>query len=317
MNKKYLLLFLAGLLPACTSGGAARVEPASISVYSANRGCEVERPDAPGMAAKFKPESNRNELRRPGAINLDCFQFPGGSGQGSAYKDAVAKIEDRNRLANALIAQSDSICTIEKSLMLERQAEVNGWLSIASTGLATAATIVTGELASNILSGTGALASASRDHVNTHVYRNQIIQTVTTAIDSERSAALVELEKKFKLKVSEYPIDQAIREVNAYHGMCSFGFGMQKVMEAVEKQEELKQQLRISAIEGELIRLSQPGIKSEQDVPEIKAALNAELVKLKTGVSLPTTPQQADPPVGGGTPDPEAEGGDTDDDNPD
>ena len=279
-------------LAACTSGGAARVEPSHVAVYDKTRSCEVDRPEAPGLAVKFKDSETRDARRRPGSIDLSCFRFKKSDPQGKAYADAEKTKVGRNRLANAIIMQSDSVCGVEKALMLERQAEVNGWLSIAATGLSVTSSIVTGDLASNILAGGSAFASASRDHVNAHVYRNQIIQTITSAIDGKRALKLTEIEQNLAKETGDYSIDQAIREINQYHQLCSFGVGLQTVMEAVEKQQQFEETLKIYAMEQELDRL-----RRTKGDPALIKALEARIVEAKTGVGLSSVPEKSAAPV--------------------
>jgi hypothetical protein len=177
------LLPASFLLVGCFSAGAARVEPVTMAVYpnktlhTATGNCAEKR-----LPKDVDADGTMPDDRRPGAIDLSCFQFPEDSTTNvsttTAYARAVTSKDDRNRLTAILLKQSDDVCTSEKALLLKRQAEVNGWLSIATTGLSTASTIFTGELAKSILSGGAAWTSGSRDHINTHVYRNQIIQTI-------------------------------------------------------------------------------------------------------------------------------------------
>ena len=305
---------LVGVVTAgCIDGGKARVEPSNVASYYRENECEVDRPGDPA------PFRNSESRRRPGAIDLSCFRFPDQrrvelrqvrtrdsqaqaapaeagndtaerSLGATAYEAAVKTEIDRDRLVYALIGQADNICTIEKSLMMEWQAAVNGYLSIATTGLSTASTIVTGELASNILSGGAALTSGSRDHVNTHVYRNQIIQTITSAIDSERSTTLSDIQQRLVQKVEQYSIDEAIRDVNAYHQLCSFGTGLQVVMQAVEAKEENDKSLRLNAIDEQIEYLSG---RAENLVDSAKLAVEADIralererIRLVTGISL-------------------------------
>lgn len=272
-------------MAACTGGGASRVEPASVSRYVHDIRCVVDEPDPAGLIA---------ENTRPGALDLNCLQFldePGRLAYDLAATNSLEGALYRNRLANILIAQSDQICTVEKALMLERQAEVNGWLSIAATGLAGAAAIVTGDLASNILSGSAAFASSSRDHVNTHVYRNQIIQTITSAIDSKRAETLDEINGRLGQNAATYNVDAMVREVNAYHQLCSFGTGLQIVMESVERRREYQAGLRAARINEEIARLQwQYNATEDEDRQEtILRQIDqfyAELALASTGVDL-------------------------------
>ena len=275
------ICFLSACAGACTSGGAARVEPASVAVFEERQGgCIKQRPKAVGLGKEV----------RPGAIDLDCFTFEEGGKLAyiSAREDGDGSV--RNSLAEILIDQSNKICTVEKSLMLERQAEVNGYLSIATTGLYAAATVVSGELASNILSGTASLTSGTRDHLNTHIYRNQIIQAITSAIDNERDQVLSAMLVEFDKDLAGYPVERMIREVNAYHQLCSFGIGLQLVGDAVDTLPEHQDAARVQAIDSELLRINielrYAGGQVETALLKQKAALEAERIRLRTGVDV-------------------------------
>lgn len=187
-----------------------------------------------------------------------------------------------------MLKQADDVCTSEKALLLKRQAEVNGWMSIFTTGLATTSTIVTGELAKSILSGGAAIVSGSRDHVNTHVYRNQIIQTITKAIDTERTRLLEILMPHLKQDVAAYNVDEMIREVNAYHQACSFGTGLQIVMESVEKREAFDKMARVQSIDDQIRTLEDERGRSiaPADADARMQILHDERIRLATGVTI-------------------------------
>ncbi|MEA3543169.1 MAG: hypothetical protein U9R77_13770 [Pseudomonadota bacterium] len=270
------------LMSACAGAGGARVEPVTMAVYPDRDGCRTLRePDV--HAGKPKPTAADS---RPGAIDLSCFTFPG-SGQ-TAYVTAAGSDTARNRLAAVLLKQADDVCTSEKALLLKRQAEVNGWMSILTTGLSTTSTIVSGDLAKSILSGGAAITSGSRDHVNTHVYRNQIIQTITKAIDTERTRLHDLIVPHLKQDITTYNVDEMIREVNAYHQACSFGTGLQIVMDSVEKREAFNRAAQVQSINDELRALEtdrRTGIAGAGTDARIETLLD-ERMRLATGVSV-------------------------------
>ncbi|MEJ7927636.1 hypothetical protein WG908_12820 [Sphingobium sp. AN641] len=181
-------------------------------------------------------------LSRLGVIDLDCFRFPSDKAPDptdpdaafdpTAYKAASADAAARGRLESVLLTQADNICTLEKGRMTSVEAATNSGFSIATTALSAASTIVGGDLAKSILSGAAAVTSGSQDHINTHVYRNQITQAITKVIDGERAKVLTELISKRKTAIGDYPVDEMIRLVNRYHQTCSFSHGLQVLLDA-------------------------------------------------------------------------------------
>lgn len=238
---------------------------------------------------------------RPGAINLGCYKFldnPSPTDK-TAYALAVSKPEYRNRLAEILIKQSDDICTSEKGLLLKHQAEVNAWSSSLTSVLAGASTVVTGELAKSILSAGAGFSNSARDHINTHVYRNQIIQTITRAIDSERKTLRSALMLRLAEPPSTYSADAMIRDVNEYHQACSMEHGLQVVMEAVEKREDYVEQQKREVISSEITSLL---YGPEKDLPgskELATQLLKQRVKSRTGMDVSGTAGQTDPGTAG------------------
>ncbi|WP_312218338.1 hypothetical protein [Sphingobium yanoikuyae] len=292
-----VLLPLSSLLSGCISAGSARVEPVTMAVYPDGQRCgQVRKPQ------DVRLNDRQPDDFRPGAIDLSCFRFPEDenvdaeqpaankkqNARLTAYARAAGNSADRNRLAAILLKQADDVCTSEKALLLKRQAEVNGWLSIATTGLSTVSTIVTGELAKSILSGGAAITSGSRDHVNTHVYRNQIIQTITKAIDTERSRIFDVMKPNLALDSGKYNVDAMIRDVNAYHQACSFGTGLQIVMDAVEKREAFEKMDKIQKIDDQIrtLRDSRDRQLATAATDTALELLEKERVRLATGITV-------------------------------
>jgi hypothetical protein len=179
-----------------------------------------------------------------------------------AYSLATRFPEYRNRLTSILTTRSDVICDIEMGRYTANEATVNTGLSIASTGLSTAASIVSGELAKSILAGAAGFSGATRDHIAVNVYRDQIAPVVISAIWSERNRLKTDIRKNYSLGVGEWSIDDAIQSVNRYHGQCSFYNGLMMVLDATKNKEALEahrtaraQQTRLGRLDQEIGRL--------------------------------------------------------------
>jgi hypothetical protein len=247
-------LLLAGCADILKS---SRVNPQTIAVY----------PDAagerwPGASSTLPcPLVGAIGDSNPGAVNLDCFQFPedrrsaaenAADGTGvvmAATKAAEAALRQpvraydraaggpdadlaRNRLAAILLKQADDVCTVEKGRLVRSETVVNFSLSFLTTALSAAATIVTGERAKSVLAGFATGSSATQDNVNATFYKNQLVQAIGKVMDAERERRLQIITGQLTLDVAHYPVDEVIRQVNGYHQACSFERGLQLLLDA-------------------------------------------------------------------------------------
>jgi hypothetical protein len=214
----------------------SRVDPHTIATYSPGAGLRHDRSAAGSDLEEgtcMLVATGRDDHR--GAINLDCFRFPEDRKQAYtpadrptlAYVKSLAGRQPRNRLSSILIKQSDDICAIEMSELRANEATVNTAFSSLTTGVSAAATVVTGTLAKSILSGIATASSGVQSHVNVLVYRNQISEAVAQAIDVERDRLRDAILAKYPEDADSWTIDDAIRNINAYHGACSFYKGLQ------------------------------------------------------------------------------------------
>jgi hypothetical protein len=187
-----------------------------------------------------------------GAINLDCFRFPeDDSTKPPAYDRAAGRIHDpgrpsayllaagstiaRNRLAAILLKHSDDVCTQELGRLTANEAISNTALATVASTLSGIATIVTGEKAKEIFAAGSGLATATRSHVNAHVYRNVLSTAVSRAIHIAREKQRGEIQAQLAKDMAAYNVDLMILEVNAYHQTCSFYRGLTLVLEAVDR----------------------------------------------------------------------------------
>jgi hypothetical protein len=240
---------------------------------------------------------------RMGAINLDCFAFPEvdarydreegrtphygiSDRRNLAYAMAAKNSIYRNRLTSILIKQSDDICVQELGRLTANEATVNTTLSILGTGFSTAASIVSGDLAKSILAGGATLAGASRDHINVHVYRNTIAQAISQVIWSERQLRQADIQKHYGQALEAWSIDDAIRDVNAYHAQCSFYKGLELLLKAANNNSDVSAYRRELVRRAELSRTREAILGVEQSLKQLPvdsaeaAVLRQEVVRL-------------------------------------
>jgi hypothetical protein len=223
------------ILAFCVSGcemmaSRARVDPSTMAMYPT-------KPARSAAATLECPLVRGLGHSKAQAIDLGCFTLPGD--KEIAYYLATRGVADRTRLEAALLKQADDVCVQEKGRMTANESITNASLSFASTALSTVSTIVGGEQAKSILSGAAAIASGTQDNVNANFYRNQIVQAIGQAMDTERNAILTALISKRATKIDIYPADEMIRLVNTYHQACSFEHGLQALLKASINQEGL------------------------------------------------------------------------------
>jgi hypothetical protein len=247
IRKLTILVLFSAALGGCNIGSMARVNPNTVASYGlADSG--------PGARAVAGSETNAGcpftsglDDTANGAINLDCFRFPGsGAEAGTAYQQAAAPpvgSDDspqryaRNRLAAVLMKHADDVCVLEKGRIVGREGALNFGLGTATTALSTAASVVSGELAKSILAGGAAFTSSTRAHASESFYRNQVTQAINAAMDGEREKVRGQIETGRKSSVADFTVDEMIRLVNQYHQACSYERGLQLLVKAAVNQE--------------------------------------------------------------------------------
>lgn len=285
-TKLALSVGAAVLMGGCTTlQNQSRVDPRTVANYP--------RDDLRGTA------SCPNELPGDtygGAVNLDCFRFPEEDPQGAtAYAMATRDRGARARLASILIKHADDVCTQELGRLTANEAISNTALATVASTLSGIATIVTGERAKEIFAAGSGLATATRSHVNAHVYRNVLSTAVSRAIHIERDKKRGEILAALKAP-TDYNIDQMVLDVNAYHQTCSFYRGLTLVLEAVDRArfeegdragglrggiEYLENQIqRLEARKARAADADKPGIQTQID--QLRTEQNNRILELTT-----------------------------------
>lgn len=181
----------------------------------------------------------------------------------------------RNRLAAILIKTSDDVCVLEKGRLVSTEASINIILTFLTQTLSGIGSVVQGATASNILSAGAALSSGTQTNINANYYKNQIIYALNKVIDQERDSSVQAIDAKRPLDVTEYSVDEMIRDVNKYHQSCSFERGLQKLLDAAADKSGAQAALQARGRDAALVKL-------RQEIETIDARL-AQADKLKLG----------------------------------
>jgi 7-cyano-7-deazaguanine synthase in queuosine biosynthesis len=265
---RVILIACAGLLlSGCSRLGAmSRVDPLSVAVYPGGQSRQDPQQSPAGGICRLI--EGVNSFSR-GAIDLGCFVFPEDAHLENpplAYARAFDSQFYRNRLASLLLKHSDDVCVEEMGRMTSYEATTNTSLSVANTVFTAVANIVTGERAAEILTGGANIANASRDHVNAHVYRNQVAYAISRAITGERTKQRTALQARFPETVKDFTVDEAIRAANDYHGTCSFYRGLELVIAAVNERENLQRHQTAIERQNEIDRINREIVQLQAEM---------------------------------------------------
>ena len=173
---------------------------------------------------------------------LDCKQsaveaimlIAAGEAKGSTsiklFKKSATEGEDnnnfqsriaRNRLQDYLFASSTEVCDIYKTRIYTSIAQTNTVLDLATLGLSSAATIVTGMETTRLLSGLATAVAGGRASINDNFVQGQLASALISAIDTSRKDLRTSLAGKRSQGLDDYFIEEAVFDVAKYHELCS------------------------------------------------------------------------------------------------
>lgn len=195
---------------------------------------------------------------------------------GNADKGKVA----RNRLQSRLLAVSDAICDKHQGDIYATANTLNVGTGFLTTVLAGAATVVTGEVAKDILAAGAGASNATRSLINEEVYQKQVTAAVIKGIRSNRESKMTTIDARRKLGNTDYSLDEAIRDVVDYHTRCSFYAGVTYLVQATERAVPSREQLtaRLKALDADM---KAPGADAK-----IRAVYSQEADALKALLAL-------------------------------
>ena len=330
LRRAHMLLASSVLLSGCTLTrmleAQSRVDPQTIALYDVASGpttCpttyadyiwnkKTKKWELTPAGAKFRVPGDFHE----GALPIRCLKDKA-NGE-NMYLAAIpatpaknAQATARNRLAAILMKHSDDVFTVELGRLVAREAMVNTFGSILTSGLSTVSSIVSPETLKSVLAGGASFTNATRTHVNAEVYRNVLSTAVAKAIQNKRDEQRTAIVQHFGDKADAYTVDQMIMEVNGYHQTCSFYRGLGLVIQAVTRpsnteSEKLlraeaalaQRQLRLSTLERRLEKLPKTATPEERQKLEaaITDASNKYESALNDVAAVGKEPEPAAPP---------------------
>jgi hypothetical protein len=154
----------------------------------------------------------------------------------TAYAEAARSEVKRDRLLYVLMDHSDRICDRYTADMLATRSFGGFLFSSLSTGLSTAATVLTG-LAGQALSAGAAASNATRSSLAEEVFQKTVVSDLTRTIKETRAKYRNSINEKLRGEkltngtrprptMAEYSVDEAIGDALLYHNSCSFTAAM-------------------------------------------------------------------------------------------
>ncbi len=172
------------------------------------------------------------------SITINPYAFTGSDGPKSLYSQALELKESgrlaRNRLQAAILGVSDRVTSAHLSAIKSTDNFFNLIFGAATSALSGGAAVAA-ETTARGLSAAATGTNAARSLVNEQVYRNALTESLTRAIgEDRRKFRLTVIDQKTKLPVTDYSVDDAIRDAVDYHERGSFYNGLSLIREAVE-----------------------------------------------------------------------------------
>ncbi len=216
MRLQFLAVCSLGLSGCATFQEQAAVNPLSIieakTEYCRSISNKNDSEQIRGIYESFCYGGNKASLLR------EQFSIPQPAKDGRGY------------LLNLMMV-SDQICAKELRALSANQRTISASLSTAETALSAAATVVTGDLADNILSGLATTTGSTRGHINSEVFRGAQSEAITLLIQADREAIANRLVGPKAAKTS-YTEHEANYFANEYHQACSLYNGLALLTEA-------------------------------------------------------------------------------------
>ncbi len=187
----------------------------------------------------------------------------GDSGKLKAYRD---------RLQATVIERSDQICGYHQAAIIANSAMINflsGWTATILSGVSA---IMGGAAAKSALSTASALVNAGRAEFNAEFYQNLFAAAIVKEIRNIRKTAKAEIDEKKTELTSDYTVEEALRDANAYHYKCSFYEGVV----AVTEDKQARQVLTRSDIKKEIKTLKDENTTLKTDIGELDAKKPAD-----------------------------------------
>lgn len=216
-------------------------------------------------------------------IVLDVYKFPGQEDNiKTAYNLAVRSKSARNRLQTRIMELSDRVCEQHKGDIVANAALINSSLGVLTSVLSGTSAIVGGQAAKSALAAVAAMTNAGRDTINETFYQQRLVDAIIRSIDGSRKEmeAIIDSKRQSPTPVddtpngengndkptvkkssdsstvvSDYSVDEAVRDALLYHQRCSFYHGVTVLADAAGKagttSEEIQAKMQTTKTEME------------------------------------------------------------------
>ena len=136
----------------------------------------------------------------------------------------------RNQILNKWIVRSDSLCA-HYQLQLSREIrDARLSTDVLATVLSGLATIFAKAATAHPLSGAATIALGIGGDIQSDLFLQQAADVVSTAIQSVRTRARTELEKKWPAKYADYTLEQGLVDVQRYdRETCNLNVGLNEI----------------------------------------------------------------------------------------
>nr|VFJ56607.1 MAG: hypothetical protein BECKDK2373C_GA0170839_105412 [Candidatus Kentron sp. DK] len=165
----------------------------------------------------------------------------------------------RDELVNELLMLSDRVCSNHQAEIIANANDFNIVTGSITNLLSAAGTVVGGAATKAALAAGASVSGSTKTLVDNELYLESVGTTIVRAISVAREKYLAKIENGMQEEVKEYPVTEALRDVQEYHGRCSFYYGLMEISKALEQRKKTKAEIAgdIRALEDRKAKLTQ------------------------------------------------------------
>lgn len=160
--------------------------------------------------------------------------------------DRVSSAESeilRNALAIDLISLSDRVCSAHQAAIIANSNTWNVATGTITNLLSGFGAVVGGEATKAALAAGAAFSSGTRSLVNEEVYVQTVGAAIVRAISIAREKYYADIQLGFEKSLSDYSVQEALRDIQEYHRRCSFYYGLLEISKSLEQRKKSKSEI--------------------------------------------------------------------------
>ncbi len=142
--------------------------------------------------------------------------------------------ERRNHIQERLLAASEQRCGDFKALLQRKQSDTGFITGLLTAGFSAAGAITKSIEGARTLAGLSGFSSAFGAEYNQAYFSNLAAHVVIAGIDSQRSRIYTQMVEAGQRKpITDYPLQQAIKDAMRYHAACNIMVGFIEAQDAI------------------------------------------------------------------------------------